>query len=36
MTIFGVDNTVLTLGSQGVTRDGREQYQTKFIDKNFV
>jgi hypothetical protein len=28
--------TITTLGSQGVTRDGREQYQTKFIGSNFA
>jgi hypothetical protein len=28
--------TITTLGSQGVTRDGRERYQTKFTGKNFA
>ena len=28
--------TITTLGSQGVMHDGCEQYQTKFISKNFA
>ena len=28
--------TITTLGSQGVTRDGCEQYWNKFIGENFV
>jgi hypothetical protein len=28
--------TITTLGSQGVTRDGRERCQTKFNGKNFA
>ena len=36
MTFYCEYCTIMTLGSQGVTHDGREQYQTKFIGSNFA